>query len=221
MAKILWKRICEGYAMTLPMVIWIDMSVIFNSWEDNTPLVDVFVFSAVILAMSIVLVLGGISSEPPRAVFIAPFSREDRRRLVIKLFCGKIAMGMAVMAVSCVLAVVFGKLSLTGAFVVCIITFAMMYVISFIKFYTAKQTSMIVIGSILVIADVIMIMNAYGGELLSFGKNSEAILLIIAVVLLIIHYFAGRKYFEPMIECYSDYEKLMNINETIKRNKEI
>lgn len=222
MAKILWKRICEEYARSGPIAMWwVAMTFAFNTKEGNTPLVDIFVFTAGFLVMFIALAIGGISSEPPMAVFIAPFSKEDRRRLVIKLFYGKIATGMAIMVVSSVLTVVLGKVSFIGVLVVCIITLAMMYVASFRKFYTAKKVSMMAIEIILVMVDVIVVLAAYDSELLSFGKNSEAILLIIAVVLLIIHYFAGRKYFEPMVECYSDYEKLMNINVTVKRNKKM
>lgn len=217
MAKILWKRICEQYVSNVPVLIWCSIMAVFNGVDKDMTVADMVVFGVVILAMVAALVLGGLSSEPMQGVFIAPFSREDRRRLVMKLFYGKIAAGAAVMAVVSAIAVLLGRITLVNGFTMCIIVLAMEYMISFRKFYEANDTALrIVLQFIFLIADILIFIGACDDEFLFLGRNNGAVLMIIAVVLAAVQCFVVKKDFEPMVECYSDYEKMTEVQK--KRN---
>lgn len=217
MAKILWKRICEQYVSNVPVLIWCSIMAVFNGVDKDMTVADMVVFGVVILAMVAALVLGGLSSEPMQGVFIAPFSREDRRRLVMKLFYGKIAVGAAVMAVVSAIAVLLGRITLVNGFTMCIIVLAMEYMISFRKFYEANDTALrIVLQFIFLIADIVIFIGACDDEFLFLDRNNGAVLMIIAVVLAAVQCFVVKRDFEPMVECYSDYEKMTEVQK--KRN---
>lgn len=217
MAKILWKRICEQYVSNLPVLIWCSVMAIFNGVDQEIAVADMVVFGVIILAMVAALVLGGLSSEPIQGVFITPFSREDRRRLVIKLFYGKIAVGAAVMAVVSVIALLLGSIKPVNGFTMCIIVLAMEYMISFRKFYEAKDRELrTVLQFIFLIADILIFIGACQDEFLFLGRSNGVVLMIIAVVLAAVQCFVVKKDFKPMVECYSDYEKMTEAQK--KRN---
>lgn len=135
----------------------------------------------------------------------------------MKLFYGKIAAGAAVMAVVSAIAVLLGRITLVNGFTMCIIVLAMEYMISFRKFYEANDTALrIVLQFIFLIADILIFIGACDDEFLFLGRNNGAVLMIIAVVLAAVQCFVVKKDFEPMVECYSDYEKMTEVQK--KRN---
>lgn len=217
MVRILWKRICEDYRNISYVVVWCYIFICFGL--DYEMLGDAVTFGVVFLMLLVVMVIGGISSEPPKGVFIAPFSKDDRRKLVIRMFYRKIAVGMAVMTVALTVAVLLGTITPLNGLTIFIVSLSLGYMMSFKVFYASHHSEKGVLKIIvLTIADVVVFIGACDNEFFSFGKSSGAVLLIVAVILAVVHYFVWRKFFEPMVECYSDYEKMTMVDKKTRSN---
>ena len=217
MVRILWKRICEDYRNISYVVVWCYIFICFGL--DYEMLGDAVTFGVVFLMLLVVMVIGGISSEPPKGVFIAPFSKDDRRKLVIRMFYRKIAVGMAVMTVALTVAVLLGTITPLNGLTIFIVSLSLGYMMSFKVFYASHHSEKGVLKIIvLTIADVVVFIGACDNEFFSFGKSSRAVLLIVAVILAVVHYFVWRKFFEPMVECYSDYEKMTMVDKKTRSN---
>ncbi len=217
MVRILWKRICETYAKRCAIAVWFAALPIINfSHEGRTP-ASIVSLVVIVSALLAALGLGYISPEPPEAIFIAPFSRDDRRKWVVKVVYGKIAVGMVFMIIASVFAALLGTISMTGAFTACIMTLSTMYMGSFNSFYNARHQAMVILEMVMLWIDLMILLGNYDGfDFL--GKDNDVILLIAAVILLPIHYFVNRRYFKPMVECYSDYEEMTDVRKKEKSN---
>lgn len=218
MAKILWRRICETYGQVVLVPFWCCLMLVVFGYDDK-PIWKIIMLGMIFIALIAAIILAGISSEPPVGVFIAPFSKEDRRKLVIRTFYKKIAVGTAVMTIALTLALLLGAITLLNWLTMFIISLSLSYMSSFRRFYTSYYPSLEVLAAVLMIVDVVVFIGAGDNDFLSFGKNSGGVLLIIAAILAAVHYFAYRRYFKPMVECYSDYEKMTDINKKIKTSQ--
>lgn len=214
MAGILLRRICEEYGKMA--AAWSICVLYMVIGLDDKPLADVIVFGVIFLVLIAAITIAGISSEPLKGVFIAPFSEEDRRKLVIKIFYGKIAVGMAGLVMVITLAALLGTITIVNWFTMLLIALSMVYMVSFKRIYVAHHPTMEALEYVLVIADLIIFIGACDNEFLFLGKSSGAVLLIIAIILAVIHYFVWRRYFELLVECYSDYEKMTDLSRKIR-----
>lgn len=214
MAGILLRRICEEYGKMA--AAWsVCMLYMFIGLNDK-PLADAILLGVIFLALIAAVIIAGISSEPLKGVFIAPFSKEDRKKLVTKIFYGKIAAGMAGLVIVITLAAVCGTITVVNWFTMFLIALSIVYMVSFKRIYAAYHPSMEALEYVFAIADLIIFIGACDNEFLFLGKSSGVVLLIISVILAVVHYFVWRRYFEPLVECYSEYEKVTELSRKIR-----
>jgi len=216
MVRILWKRICETYTARPTIAIWVAAFPVLGFSHDDGP---AYIVTSVVIMAALLAVIsfGFISPEPPKAIFIAPFSRDDRRKWVVKVFYGKIAVGLVFVIIASAFAVLLGIVSPMGALTMLITAYSVEYMGSFSSFYNSRHYAMVILEMVMLWIDLMIFIGNY--DSFDFlGKDNDVILLITAVILLPIHYFINRRNFKPMVECYSDYEEMTEVCKKAKNN---